>query len=139
MKKLLSIASTTIILLAGIAFASPASAETMTATTPDTVAAATTHTASQPSPNNSAEMFSTQTGNYEYNCVLTSGYSYFMSSGEPLTNCKGSYLQKYLDGRQLDSVALAYGGGAASTFNWSVGCILSVGSGVLLVVYPPTG
>ncbi|KFF58627.1 hypothetical protein JF66_17150, partial [Cryobacterium sp. MLB-32] len=80
-----------------------------------------------------------QTGNYEYNCVLTSGYSYFMSSGEPLTNCKGSYLQKYLDGRQLDSVALAYGGGAASTFNWSVGCILSVGSGVLLVVYPPTG
>lgn len=79
------------------------------------------------------------TGNYEYNCVLTDGSSYFMGAGEPLTNCKGSYLQKYLDGRQLTSVSLAYGGGAQTTIPGGAGwCLLAVGSAVSLLVFPPT-
>jgi hypothetical protein len=51
------------------------------------------------------------TGNYEYNCVGADGSSYFLASGAPLTDCKGQFLQKYLDGSMLDSIDLAYGGG----------------------------
>jgi hypothetical protein len=80
------------------------------------------------------------TGNYEYNCVGADGSSYFLALGAPLTDCKGQFLQKYLDGSMLDSIDLAYGVGAVSTApSASDGCIVSVASEVSLVFFPPTG
>jgi hypothetical protein len=80
------------------------------------------------------------TGQYDYNCVLTNGSSYFMSPGSPLTNCKGSYLQKYINGVMVKSVALAYGGGATATVPAGAGgCLLAVASGVALAFFPPSG
>ena len=77
-----------------------------------------------------------RTGDYEYVCVLTDGRLYSMAAGEPTTNCKGSYLQKYLDGRLLSTYHLAYGGGASTEFQWTSGCILATASGVLLIMSP---
>ena len=79
------------------------------------------------------------TGNYDYVCVLQDGSSYTMASGEKITNCHGSYLQKYLDGRKLATYNLSYGGGAALNPVPSGGCVLALASGVLLILYPPTG
>jgi hypothetical protein len=46
------------------------------------------------------------TGHYEYICVLTDGNSYALSSGAKNT-CNGSYLLKYINGQQVDSINLA--------------------------------
>ncbi|MFJ8896821.1 hypothetical protein ACIRCZ_19720 [Leifsonia sp. NPDC102414] len=78
------------------------------------------------------------TGQYDYNCVLTDGSSYFMRHGEALTDCKGSYLQKYLDGRLIKSVGLVYNGGASVQVTGKGGCLLTLGGIAALVFYPPT-
>lgn len=79
------------------------------------------------------------TGDYEYVCVGIDGNSYSMAQGEPTWNCKGSYLQKYLDGRQLAVYSLDGAGNPASTPPFETGCVLAVASGVALFVFPPTG
>ncbi|MEN0083366.1 MAG: hypothetical protein AAGC66_01240 [Leifsonia sp.] len=81
----------------------------------------------------------TTTGVYSYNCVNPNGSSYFMKPGEKLTNCKGSFLQRYVNGKMVQSIKLAYGGGAAGNPPKNLaGCIISLGSGVVMVFFPPT-
>ncbi|MDN4613276.1 hypothetical protein P5G50_02320 [Leifsonia sp. F6_8S_P_1B] len=46
------------------------------------------------------------TGVYSYNCVLQNGSSYFLAHGALLSTCKGSRLQKYLDGRNVQTIPL---------------------------------
>ena len=48
----------------------------------------------------------TTTGVYSYNCVLQNGSSYFLKPGERLSNCKGSRLQKYINGKNVQTIAL---------------------------------
>ncbi|MGN7799037.1 hypothetical protein [Leifsonia sp. 22587] len=80
------------------------------------------------------------TGVYSYNCVNPNGSSYFMRPNENLTNCKGSYLQKYINGRMVQSVALVYRGGASVKVTWKSGCILALGTTAASLVFsPPTG
>lgn len=138
MKKLMSIACAGIVLLSVGLTAGPASAESVVA--PPMAATEVTNSVPGSVP---ASVLMPMTGNYEYNCVLSNGSSYFMAPGEALTNCHGSYLQKYLDGRQLSSISLTYGGVVATNppvgWVWGTGCILSVASGVALVVFPPSG
>ena len=82
----------------------------------------------------------TTTGVYSYSCVNPNGSSYFMKPNENLTNCKGSYIQKYINGRMVQSVALVYRGGANVKVTWKSGCLLTLGSiGAGLVFSPPTG
>jgi hypothetical protein len=76
------------------------------------------------------------TGQYEWVCVLANGSSYSMVNGEPTTNCKGSYLQKYLNGVQLQVISLT-GGGVQATA--TITCVLAVTAGVLLVFTPGGG
>ncbi len=76
------------------------------------------------------------TGQYEWVCVLTTGNTYSMRDGEPLTNCKGSYLQKYLNGRQLAVYRLAYDGNGAIANVKAEGCLLAVAGGVLTILSP---
>ncbi|MBW8871596.1 MAG: hypothetical protein JF618_05315 [Leifsonia sp.] len=80
------------------------------------------------------------TGVYSYNCVNPNGSSYFMKPNENLSNCKGSYLQKYVDGRMVQSLSLVYHGGAYAKVTWRSGCILALGgAAVALVWFPPAG
>lgn len=82
----------------------------------------------------------TTTGVYSYNCVNPNGSSYFMKPNENLTNCKGSYLQKYINGRMVQSLGLVYHGGAYTNVTWKSGCILALGgAAVALVWFPPAG
>ncbi|WP_431246300.1 hypothetical protein [Leifsonia xyli] len=82
----------------------------------------------------------TTTGVYSYNCVNANGSSYFMRPNENLTNCKGSYLQKYINGRMVQSLSLVYRGGATAKVTWKSGCILALGgAAVALVWFPPAG
>ncbi|WP_155885489.1 hypothetical protein [Cryocola sp. 340MFSha3.1] len=77
------------------------------------------------------------TGVYSYNCVLTNGSSYFMAPGSALTNCKGSYLKKYINGAMVKSVALAYnGGGSAVKVTGAGWCIASL-AGVAALAWNP--
>ena len=79
------------------------------------------------------------TGNYVYVCVSQNGSSYTMKAGEKLTNCKGSFLQKYLDGSKQKTVRLAYGGGSAKKLTPQQECVLAIAGNVMLLVSPPTG
>ena len=80
-----------------------------------------------------------ETGEYDYFCLGADGSGFWLSQGEPTTNCHGSYLLKYIDGNQVGSYNLAYGGGAAQTPPWDIGCVLALAGGVALFIYPPTG
>lgn len=80
-----------------------------------------------------------QTGEYDYFCLAADGSGFWLSQGEATTNCHGSYLLKYIDGNQVGSYNLAYGGGAAQTPPWNTGCVLALAGGVALFIYPPTG
>ncbi|MGH1548297.1 hypothetical protein ACRAWB_03580 [Leifsonia poae] len=80
------------------------------------------------------------TGVYSYNCVNPNGSSYFMKPNENLTNCRGSYLQKYINGRMVQSLSLVYRGGAYVKPTWRSGCVLALGGAtVALVWFPPAG
>ncbi|MBM2615595.1 hypothetical protein JIG36_08455 [Actinoplanes sp. LDG1-06] len=79
------------------------------------------------------------TGEYDYYCIGVDGSSYMLRPGQATTDCHGSYLKKYINGNQVASYHLAYGGGAAQTVQWNTGCVLAVASGVALFVYPPSG
>ncbi|MEU5672353.1 hypothetical protein ACGF3C_23200 [Micromonospora sp. NPDC047762] len=80
-----------------------------------------------------------ETGEYDYFCLGADGSGFWLSQGEPTTNCHGSYLLKYIDGNQVGSYNLAYGGGAAQTPPWNTGCVLALAGGVALFIFPPTG
>lgn len=78
------------------------------------------------------------TGQYTYVCVLTNGSSYTMKNGEKLGNCKGSYLKKYINGNQVDSVHLAGNGEVAKPLPaGTISCLIAIygtGKSVLNVV-----
>ena len=62
-----------------------------------------------------------------------------MKPGEKLMNCKGSFIQRYINGAMVQSIKLAYGGGAAGDPPRNLaGCIISVGGGVVMIFFPPT-
>ncbi|WP_285113646.1 hypothetical protein [Leifsonia sp. fls2-241-R2A-40a] len=46
------------------------------------------------------------TGVYSWNCILQNGSNYWLAPGSLLGNCKGSYLKKYINGKQVQSVPL---------------------------------
>lgn len=77
-------------------------------------------------------------GNYEYVCVSTSGSSYSMADGEKLTNCKGSYLQQYINGQQVDTIPLTGDGTRADPDKLDGYCLIGLAlDGTLAVVFPP--
>ncbi|TFD90805.1 hypothetical protein E3T61_09840 [Cryobacterium lactosi] len=142
MKKMLSIASAAFVLLAGLGIAGPASAQTASSTTSDFVAVAPSYTLDAPTVGTAEEALTTNAVavTYEYNCVNTTGASYFMAAGQNLTDCHGSRLQKYLNGSLLKTYTLSYGGGAASSDPTNgLGCAIAIGGGLaILVLNPPT-
>lgn len=81
----------------------------------------------------------TQTGEYEYICIGTDGSSWSLASGEPTTDCHGSYLHKYINGVMVANYHLAYGGGAAQNPPGNIGCVLAIAGTVSLFYFPPTG
>lgn len=83
----------------------------------------------------------TRAGDYEHICQLTNGTSWSLASGEPTTNCHGSYLQKYIEGNLVANYNLVYDGGATSTPSIVVGvsCMLSIAGAVGLLFWPPSG
>ena len=75
----------------------------------------------------SAAVQPASTGEYEYICLGTDGSSYSMASGAPLSDCKGSYLQKYINGQQVDSISLSGNGEVASVPADKVQCVIWLG------------
>lgn len=49
-------------------------------------------------------------GQYYYSCTATNGSVYWLTPGEPTTNCRGSYLGKYINGARVASYNLTEGG-----------------------------
>ncbi|MFG6402659.1 hypothetical protein [Microbacterium sp. P04] len=73
------------------------------------------------------------TGQYEYVCVYTDGSSVSLPAGS-VADCTGaSYLQTYLDGVQLESVALTSAGDPATA---SPQCIIAVAGSVIVGLIP---
>jgi hypothetical protein len=67
------------------------------------------------------------TGQYSYICILTSGSSYTLKSGAALNTCKGSYLKKYINGNQVDSINLTADGSKAKKVSKNfIGCTISI-------------
>lgn len=92
----------------------------------------------------SSEAFATtgllpKTGQYEYICIGIDGNSWSLASGEPTTDCHGSYLHKYINGVMVANYHLAYGGGAAQNPPGNIGCVLAIAGAVSLFYFPPTG
>jgi hypothetical protein len=65
-------------------------------------------------------------GKYVYVCVGTDGSSYTMASGAELGSCKGSYLQKYINGAQVDTIALTTSGAIADPDALSLDCLVAI-------------
>ncbi|REK73438.1 hypothetical protein DX116_07785 [Aeromicrobium endophyticum] len=80
-------------------------------------------------------------GTYEYICVSTTGSSYSMAAGEKLGNCKGSYLQKYINGKQIESIPLDGSGTPVDPDGQLDGyCIIGLAlGGTAAIVFPPAG
>lgn len=77
------------------------------------------------------------TGVYSYNCVLQNGSSYFIKPGTALSTCKGSRLQKYLNGRVVQTIPLTgYGTPANPKAFGTPDCYIAIGVG-LGTVYGP--
>lgn len=67
-------------------------------------------------------------GQYYYECVLTNGTSYWLKSGEPTTNCKGSYLHRYINGKLVANIHLTPNGAIATEYHFdpSAECVLGI-------------
>ncbi|WP_157696930.1 hypothetical protein [Leifsonia sp. 21MFCrub1.1] len=65
-------------------------------------------------------------------CVLRNGSSYFLQPGERLSNCKGSRLQKYINGRNVQTIALnGYGYPGNPAAFGTLDCVVAIlGAGV---------
>jgi hypothetical protein len=74
------------------------------------------------------------TGQYEYVCVYPNGASVSLPAGS-VADCTGaSYLQKYLDGRQLETIALTTAGEPATA---SIECVIMVARGTIAAIISP--
>lgn len=78
------------------------------------------------------------TGQYEYICIMPNGNSWSLAVGQATTDCKGSYMHKYLDGRLIETYSLAPQPAVDVDPVWAAGCMLAVAGGVALFVFPPT-
>jgi hypothetical protein len=77
------------------------------------------------------------TGVYSYNCILQNGSSYFLAPGTLLGNCKGSYLKKYLNGAQVQSVPLTgYGKPGNPAAFGTLECLYAIGWATLSIYGP---
>ena len=66
-------------------------------------------------------------GRYYYECVSPSGTSYWLKSGEPTTNCQGSYLKRYINGNLVATYHLSVGGAPGRNVNKSdLDCIIAI-------------
>ncbi|WP_431031264.1 hypothetical protein [Plantibacter sp. RU18] len=61
-------------------------------------------------------------GQYEYVCVGIDGSSYSMA----LSSCKGSYLQKYINGQQIETIALTGHGTVADPNAITMDCVVAI-------------
>jgi hypothetical protein len=78
----------------------------------------------------------TTTGVYSYSCVLQNGSSYFIKPGTALSTCKGSRLQKYINGRLVQTIPLTgYGYPANPKAFGTVECYIALSAGLALSVY----
>lgn len=77
-------------------------------------------------------------GQYTYTCVSTDGSSYLLNPGDELTTCKGSYLQKHINGVQVESVPLTGQGTVADPNALNMDCIMAV-TGVTVTVMTTSG
>ncbi|WP_434389126.1 hypothetical protein [Melittangium boletus] len=73
-------------------------------------------------------------GQYEWICVSTSGSSYSMAKGANLTSCKGSYLQKYINGRFIKAYPLTASGTIAHKVPPNADCIIALGTTAIGIV-----
>ncbi|SEA90047.1 hypothetical protein SAMN04515680_2047 [Leifsonia sp. 21MFCrub1.1] len=64
--------------------------------------------------------------------MLRNGSSYFLQPGERLSNCKGSRLQKYINGRNVQTIALnGYGYPGNPAAFGTLDCVVAIlGAGV---------
>lgn len=135
--KLKSLAVALLVLVSALA---PTAANAATPATATATRAVATHEPVSAA-TNPAAVTPMSTGQYEYICQMPNGQSWSLYVGEKTTDCKGSYLQKYINGSMVGNYKLAYGGGtlysATKPFPW--GCAFAIGSAYALVVYPPTG
>lgn len=65
-------------------------------------------------------------GQYEYVCVGIDGSSYSMAKGSALSTCKGSYLQKYINGQQVSTTALTTDGAIADPNAINMDCVVAI-------------
>jgi hypothetical protein len=65
-------------------------------------------------------------GQYTYVCVSTDGSSYTVPQGAALSTCKGSYLQKYINGQHVSSVNLTTSGAIADPNAIDMDCLVAV-------------
>ncbi|KXC05887.1 hypothetical protein [Microbacterium hominis] len=79
------------------------------------------------------------TGQYEYICQMPNGQSWSLYVGEKTTDCKGSYLQKYINGRMIANYKLAYGGQALASNVDPGGCLLGIASTAIFILWPSSG
>lgn len=79
---------------------------------------------------------SSPTGQYEWVCVLTNGNSWSMTNGQPLTQCHGSYLHKYLNGVRLQVINITAGSVKATA---SIACVATITAELILVLTPGGG
>lgn len=78
------------------------------------------------------------TGQYTYTCVSTDGSSYLLNPGDELATCKGSYLQKHINGAQVESIPLTGQGAVADPNALTLDCIVAV-TGVTVTVLTSSG
>lgn len=77
------------------------------------------------------------TGQYDYYCVATSGAINYLVHGEPLSDCHGSYLQKYINGALVQTIPLTgYGAPANPAAFGTADCYISLAYATLSIYGP---
>jgi len=78
------------------------------------------------------------TGQYTYVCIASDGSSNTLRDGERLSNCKGSYLKKYINGNLVSSLRLnADATEGRSLTRAEIECVIAfvpVGGGIIRVI-----
>ena len=77
-------------------------------------------------------------GQYSYVCISSVGSSNTLRDGERLSNCRGTYLKKYINGNMVSSLRLnAAGTEGRSLTRAEIECIIAfvpVGGGIIRVI-----
>lgn len=141
MKKLISTMSVLLTLVVGaLAVPQAASASTQPQNTVTSMNTGTSVNTAAPSetalpPSDLNQMAA---GYYEYICLGVDGNSWSLSSGQPLTDCHGSKLLKYINGSHVATYNLSPTGQILDHAS-SGGCVLAFAAGAGMILWPPTG